>query len=75
MEYKKEIDELFYMIRSDWMDDDDFDGFIKLLEEETNITPEILDESLVVGVENGISIEEQMSLMKPLLEQIMIQCG
>lgn len=70
MEYKKEIDEIFNLLRDDWMNDKDFENYKEVVIEETGMTYEKISEDISVGVKNGYPAELQIQMVQTILEQM-----
>ena len=65
MKYEKEINQmlkdLFY---EEWMSEEDFAEFKQEFLKQSGITMKKLDHEVQVGVDNGISVEDQMEISK-----------
>jgi len=70
MKYQKELDEMFSYCHESWMDENDKENFNKDILKEMNTTMEDLDIMFEQWVENGYSIETQLSLVKQLISLI-----
>lgn len=52
----------------DWMDNDDWEEFLKELEKQTGVTKESLLNDLEIGKKNGYPIEEQFNFVRSILK-------
>ena len=68
MKYEKEakqlIKDLFY---EEWMDNEDWNEFIRILFELKNISYQKLAKQIEIGVSNGYSVDKQINLCKIIL--------
>ncbi|QQO97448.1 hypothetical protein Molly5_154 [Maribacter phage Molly_5] len=65
IKYKVEIDNLLReLFREDWMDEDDWVEFLRILQEDQGVTTEVLSNNLEEGLKNGYSIEDQLALTR-----------
>jgi hypothetical protein len=66
MKYEKEVNQLLINIfRSNWMDDNDWNEFLK----EVDFPIEKLSSDLEIGVNNGYSIETQLKLFEKVFRE------
>jgi len=65
MNYLEEVDRLLKdLFREDWMDDEDWIGFLEEVERTSGITPERLSSDIEAGVNNGYPFEKQIQMLK-----------
>ena len=65
MNYLEEVDRLLKdLFREDWMDDEDWIGFLEEVERTSGITPERLSSDIETGVNNGYPFETQIQMLK-----------
>lgn len=70
MKYKKEVETILTKsLRKDWMNNKDFEELIELLEEQTNLSRELLTSQIKEGVNNGYSVELQMKVVEKIINQ------
>ena len=69
MKYENEIESVLRRnFRKEWMSDEDWEMFKNLLKD-NGVSVEQMSEEIEKGVENGVSVEVQMILIKNLLNK------
>jgi len=67
MKYLNEIEKLLKdLFFEDWMDENDWKGFLSDLQKATGKTIESMSNEVEIGINNGHSLEEQIKLIKLL---------
>jgi hypothetical protein len=53
--------------KDNWMDDNDYQEFIDEVLLQSNTSLEQMEEAIIVGINNGYSMEAQFAIMKKML--------
>jgi hypothetical protein len=69
MKYQKEFDEVFSIMRLDWMNEEDYEMLVNECLKFAGKTKEDFDNDLDKGVENGHPVEKQVQLLKQFFEK------
>jgi hypothetical protein len=72
MKHKIEIDNLLKELLHDesWMDDEDYKEVIDLTFKTMGITKQKLSDDIEIGVKNGYTVEQQIDLLRQVLNVI-----
>lgn len=69
MKYQKEFEEVFSLMRLDWMDDEDYEMLVNECLTFAGKTKQDFDDDLDKGVENGYPVSEQVQLLKQFFDK------
>jgi len=65
--YEAEVKKLLWdLFHEEWMDDSDWNDFLKELESVSGISVESMRKDIQAGVEMGYSVQEQLDLVRSL---------
>jgi hypothetical protein len=67
IKYEKEIDKILSWFHEDWMNEDDKKELNNILLEEIGLSYESLSNDIEKGVNNGFSVEKQLSYIIKIL--------
>lgn len=68
MKYENEIDNILRdLLFESWMDEEDYNYVIEETFKQMNITKQTLCDNIQVGIDNGYTLKEQLSLFKRVL--------
>ncbi|MDK9790620.1 hypothetical protein [Vibrio sp. D431a] len=71
IKHKATIDSIFECFFESWMDEDDKKNFVDCFLNQSGKTMADLDNDIEIGIRNGYSVEQQVSLIKMVIKPVL----